>query len=477
MNVSDIFRANAATRPDALAWIDERRSGVTHAALDAIIDAVAQRLLDAGVRAGQRVTTALDDGLPMLAVIMALARIGAESIDRLAAGDRCDACTASPGREPSSVAPTLRVADDWLEAPSSHGARVAMHAGGPAVFRLSHTSGTTGRPKAIAFSHDQVFARLESRGHAVRLPPAPRQLSMVRLQANYGLQVTMHAFASGAAVVGATPIEALAQAIARHRVNALVIPPAILAQFVAGLPRDAVPFPSLGYVEVSGGRLTGRLARHAIARVSPHIHVLYGSTECGVVTHSPWQEIAGRPGAAGRLMPGGVEVAVVDANGAPLSRGSEGRLRFRGATCASGYADGSGPNDPFRDGWFESGDLGHVDPDGMLVIAGRDDERINIGGAKIAPERLEGLVLEMRGIADVAAFSYPSDVGIDRVGLAIVTDPTFDFEAFKLQCREQLGIYFPAQVLRMPAIPRSENGKVARTALAQLVPGVAKTPR
>ena len=123
MNVSDIFRANAATRPDAVAWIDERRSGVTHAALDAIIDAVAQRLLDAGVRAGQRVTTALDDGLPMLAVIMALARIGAESIDRLAAGDRCDACTASPGREPSSVAPTLRVADDWLEVPSQPGAR------------------------------------------------------------------------------------------------------------------------------------------------------------------------------------------------------------------------------------------------------------------------------------------------------------------------------------------------------------------
>ena len=52
MNVSDIFRANAATRPDAVAWIDERRSGVTHAALDAIIDAVAQRLLGAGAGAG-----------------------------------------------------------------------------------------------------------------------------------------------------------------------------------------------------------------------------------------------------------------------------------------------------------------------------------------------------------------------------------------------------------------------------------------
>ena len=81
MNVSDIFRANATTRPDAVAWIDERRSGVTHATLDAIIDAAAQRLLDAGVCAGQRVTTALDNGLPMLVVIMALARIGAESIE------------------------------------------------------------------------------------------------------------------------------------------------------------------------------------------------------------------------------------------------------------------------------------------------------------------------------------------------------------------------------------------------------------
>ena len=477
MNVSDIFRANAATRPDAVAWIDERRSGVTHAALDAIVDAVARRLLDAGVRAGQRIATALDSGLPMLAVIVAVARIGAESIDRLAADDRCDACAATPGREPSSVAPTLRVTDEWLEAASPHGTRVAVHDGGPAVFRLAHTSGTTGRPKVVAFSHDLFLARLELRKRAVPLPPAPRLLSMVRLHANYGLQVTMHALASGAAVVGEFPVEALAQAIARHRVNALVVPPAMLAQFVAALPREAGPIPSLDYGEVSGGRLTERLARHALARVSPHLHVFYGSTECGAVTHSTWQETAGRPGAAGRLVPGGVEVAVVDANGAPLPRGSEGRLRFRGATCARGYADGSGPNDPFRDGWFESGDLGRIDPDGMLVIAGRDDERINIGGAKIEPERLEGTVLEMRGIADVAAFSFPSAAGIDRVGLAIVTDPAFDFEAFKLNCREQLGIYFPAYVLRMQAIPRSENGKVARTALAQLVPGVARPPR
>ncbi len=477
MNVSEIFRTNAATRPDAVAWIDERRPVVTHAALDAIIDAVAQRLLDAGVRAGQRVATALDSGLPMLAVIMAAARIGAESIDRLAADDRCDACTASPGREPSSVAPTLRVTDAWLEVASPHQARVAMHDGGPAVFRLAHTSGTTGRPKVVAFSHDLVFARLEARRLAMQLPPAPRLLSMVRLHANYGLQVTMLAFASGGGVVGEPPIASLAQAIVRHRVNALVAPPAMLAQFIAALPGDIGPFPSLDYVEVSGGRLTGRLARHAIARVSPHLYVLYGSTECGVVTHSPWQETAGRPGAAGRLVPGGVEVAVVDANGAPLPRGSEGRLRFRGATCASGYADGSGPNDPFRDGWFESGDLGRIDPDGMLVIAGRDDERINIGGAKIEPERIEGLVLEMRGIADVAAFSFPSAAGIDRVGLAIVTDPAFDFESFKRQCREQLGIYFPEYVLRMQAIPRNQNGKVARTALAQLVPGTSRGPR
>ena len=308
-------------------------------------------------------------------------------------------------------------------------------------------------------------------------PPAPRLLSMVRLHANYGLQVTMHALASGAAVVGEFPVEALAQAIARHRVNALVVPPAMLAQFVAALPREAGPIPSLDYVEVSGGRLTERLARHAMARVSPHLHVLYGSTECGTVTHSTWQETVGRPGAAGRLVPGGVEVAVVDANGAPLPRGSEGRLRFRGATCVRGYADGSAEDDPFRDGWFESGDLGRIDPDGMLVIAGREDERINVGGAKIEPERLEGTVLEMRGIADVAAFSFPSAAGIDRVGLAIVTDPAFDFEVFKLQCRERLGIYFPEYVLRMRAIPRNQNGKVVRAALAQLVPGASRGPR
>ena len=58
-----------------------------------------------------------------------------------------------------------------------------------------------------------------------------------------------------------------------------------------------------------------------------------------------------------------------------------------------------------------------------------------------------------------------------------MTDPAFDFEAFKLRCRERLGIYFPEYVLRMQAIPRNENGKVVRAALAELVPGARRSPR
>ena len=347
MNVSDIFRANATTRPDAVAWIDEQRPGVTYADLDAIIDAVAQRLLDAGVRAGQRVTTALDNGLPMLAVMMAVARIGAESIDRLAADDRCDACTASPGREPSSVAPTLRVTDEWFARvvdARGAGRDARRRPGGlPAFAHLGHhRTAESGR----------VLARPVHRARRVAgaCRPLPvRRCACCRWSGSTPTTACRSRCARSpmaARIVGGTAIEALADAIARHRVNALVVSPAMLAQLVAQPCRSTRgPIPSLAYVEVSGGRLTGRLARLALARLSPHLHVLYGSTECGIVTHSPWQETAGRPGAAGRLVPGGVEVAVVDANGASLPRGSEGRLRFRGATCARGYADDSGSDD------------------------------------------------------------------------------------------------------------------------------------
>lgn len=473
-NVSAVLRRQAAARPDTIAWIDEARpDGLTYADLEAIVDAIAGRALDAGIRPGQRVAVALDPGLELIACMYAIARIGALSIDRVHPGDRCDACLAMPDRAESTMAATLRVTPDWLVPPGGGSApAVPMHEGGATPFRICRTSGTTGRPKGVEMSHDMLIRRVAHRQAAFAWPSPGRLIAMIKPHAAYGLQVLHRALDAGGVTIDGPPIDRLHLALERHRVDTLVISPGVLAPFIEQLPADAGPFPSLAIVEVSGGGLSSRLAARASERVSPCIQVLFGSTESGLVAGAPWREIAGREGAAGRLL-AGCDAEAIDPEGRTLARGVEGRLRVRGANAVSRYADGADSSNAFQDGWFLSGDFGRVDPDGVLVVAGRLDERINVGGAKIAPERLEHLVLAMPGIADVAAFSYPSSVGVDRVGLAIVTRPDFDFDAFQLRCRNELGVFSPGHVLQMRVIPRNASGKVERAGLARLVPAGA----
>ena len=83
-------------------------------------------------------------------------------------------------------------------------------------------------------------------------------------------------------------------------------------------------------------------------------------------------------------------------------------MRIAGVGVVGGYRDGE-PTPAFRDGWFYPGDLGSLAPDGLLRIAGRADEVINLGGEKISPETLEEQVRLIHGVADVAAFALPGD--------------------------------------------------------------------
>jgi acyl-coenzyme A synthetase/AMP-(fatty) acid ligase len=170
----------------------------------------------------------------------------------------------------------------------------------------------------------------------------------------------------------------------------------------------------------------------------------------------------------------GFEVRIVDDDGRELPRGAEGTLAIRGAACVASYVDDAeGTLRVFRDGWFHPGDLARLDDDGVLVICGRHDERINVGGSKATPEMIESFVLALPGVVDAAAFAYSSAQGLDRVGLAIVADASFDFGTFRSQCEARLGVFTPQTVLRVREIPRNANGKVERRALADLLPAGA----
>lgn len=479
VNITEPIRQHARTTPDAPAYLTDDRPPISYGDLDAMIDAVVARLLDAGVRPGQRAALALHRDLAFVIVALALARLGAAGFASNAPDEACDVRVASRGLGVSSHAPTILVDKPWFQVPArdARGATRALHPGGDALGHVFRTSGTTGRSKAVPMTHDAILRRAERRRRAVVLSQPARVLAKVRPSAAYGFQVMMRVILDAGAIVDAPPVERLGDAIERHQVTYLVTPPAVLSVFIASLRADEGPFRSLEVLEVSGSRLTEPLAALAARRVCSNVVSLYGSTEAGLIAVAPVRELVGVPGAVGRIVPD-VVAEIVDEAGHPLPPDAEGTLRLR-VNDVQSYLDDTDGSSSFRDGWFYPGDTGRITHEGLLAIVGRADERINVGGGKVAPEEVENSVLGIPGIVDAAAFAMPSRVsGIDRVALAIVTGPGFDFPTFQSRCGEALGVFTPETVLRMDAIPRNENGKVRRQELRKIAAAHAEaSPR
>ncbi|RMY91935.1 hypothetical protein D0862_09607 [Hortaea werneckii] len=157
----------------------------------------------------------------------------------------------------------------------------------------------------------------------------------------------------------------------------------------------------------------------------------YGMTECMPISTPPLNYCLDRPGTSGTSV--GPELAVMDGNGQRVNHGVVGRISVRGEPVFGGYlqADNHVDLSCFTDdGWFDTGDMGFLDPDGYLYITGRSKEVINRGGELISPFEVEEAVVSAASIQGSAtfgriskalAFSVAHDVLQEVVGIAVVT--------------------------------------------------------
>ena len=92
----------------------------------------------------------------------------------------------------------------------------------------------------------------------------------------------------------------------------------------------------------------------------------------------------------------------------------------------------------FRDGWFHSGDLGRLTADGLLVITGREQAVLNLGGDKVSPELIELVLSQFPGVSEAAVFGAPNDYGNNEVWAAIVKSAPIEEQALKEFCTARI---------------------------------------
>jgi acyl-coenzyme A synthetase/AMP-(fatty) acid ligase len=210
-----------------------------------------------------------------------------------------------------------------------------------------------------------------------------------------------------------------------------------------------------------GARLSLALRSRAVGKLHATVHDGYGANETGPIS------VVDADG-AGDILPD-VEVEVVDDEGKVLPDGELGRIRVRSASQISGYLEPEHDRRYLQGGWFDTGDMGKIVSPRRLLVLGRPDAMLNVGGLKVAAEEIEDLLMRGAIAGDSAVCTIPGPDGIHELYVAVVDAPGDDSQLATAVGRHLGGNFGHIRILRLNKIPRGSGGKVLRLELARLV--------
>lgn len=480
-NIADCLTEHAIKRPDHPAVIDGERV-MTYAQLDRLVDEASVNLEASGIQPGDVVGVALPDTPEYLITLLALARCGAVilAIDgALPTIEKQRAATSTRVKAVIAAERALAVEGVALIDAASLSRPVRTVFRPPALadhhpLMIAQSSGTTGAPKSLAWSHAQMRKQVQRHRDCLRWTAQDRHLTVVSMRFFWERELCFVLFCLGATVFvhRGGSVAALVQRVNTSNITILALTPAHLGPLLKH-PSEQFPlFPSVKTMIVGSAPLTHERRLLVRQRLTPNFFEQLGSNEAGLlVLGSPADQDA-RPDAIGRVVRG-VEARVVDSYWQPIPAGQVGLVGFRGEDFPTEYID-----DPeataryFREGWYYPGDLATIDADGYFLFKGRSDDVINSAGVKFYPIELEKVLLTHPAVSEAAVFGWP-DPKLGEVAVAFVTSSS-DAQTADLEghCRSRLaGHKIPSWIVFIAHMPKTSSGKILKRRLKEIFGG------
>ena len=422
------------------------------------------------------VVAPLDPQAPMAELSGRIAELGLRAV------------VASPGRDLPDGVETW-VAGRWELRRAGGQASVTRplpeHPGRPAALMAS--SGTTGQPKIIPLTEEQLLSTAAGVAAQLRLDTDDRGYSPLPLFHINGLVVAvLSALCAGSSIVVDRQFSRRSfwGTVERCGATWVNLVPAILS-ILGSSPDDRAGEPAVRLARSASAPLPHSVRERFEALTGVPVIETYGMTEAASqITANPVD--AARPGSVGR--PVDVELRVVDGCGIPVPSDTVGRVQIRGVRVTPVYWDSSGDQWSSRpatgaDGWLDTGDLGSVDRDGYVYLVGREGDVINRGGEKIQPREVEEVLLSDPRVrtAVVVARPHPT-VGEEPVAFVLPADPDIGSEealAIDLDqlCRSTLSRFKrPAEIRVARSLPAGPTGKVKRARVREMAAAASFTP-
>ncbi|MER5185269.1 long-chain fatty acid--CoA ligase [Streptomyces sp. NPDC002896] len=503
-NFASILDYHLAQRPDA-AVVAQEEHRLTVRQLHDRVNQLAAGLADLGIRRGDVVGLLLYNRPEFLELVYAASRIGAvllplnyrlseEEWQYILGHAQAKAIITEPEFVPAVERSAGCLTDlehrilvegtptgpwsDYEELLARHpGGRVEPVDVGPEdLQRLMYTSGTTSRPKGVRITYGNLQAK--NLAHIVHFGLTAADTTLVCGPLYHVGGLDMPALATlyaGGAVVLQRKFDALGalRAIQEHRVTNVWLAPAMVNAVLEVPARETYDTTSVRFV-LGGGEKTPEPVLRRIMNAFPNAWFAdaYGLTE--TVSGDTFLDRAhalSKLGSVGRPVPH-TRVRIVDDEGKEVPAGELGEITLRGPKVFAGYwRDDKATAAALKDGWFHTGDIGHVDEDGFLFIDDRKKDMIVSGGENIATPEVERVLYEHPAVleAAVVGLTHPRWGEVPRAFVVLRPGASAGAEELREFCRARLAKFkVPTRFDFVDELPRTPSGKVLKRTLRDI---------
>lgn len=342
-----------------------------------------------------------------------------------------------------------------------------------------HTSGTTGRPKAVSLTHGNIAASITNIIKHYNFEISDRTSLIMPLFHIHGIVCALLTpLAVGTAVIFPTPpssgiTPSFLRDAATHSATWYTATPT-LHRLVLKLPEPSGVKPKFRFARSCSSPLDVRLLTQLEEKLGCVVTEAYAMTEAAhQVCSNPVDVDKRRPGSVG--LPTGVEIKILDDDGNLVADGQVGEVCISGPNLMDGYLANDEANQKsfvhlHNTRYFRTGDQGNLDTDGYLTLTGRIKELINKGGEKISPVEVDDVVNKHECVAEAVTFAIPDEMYGEEVAVAVTLREGKEVGEKDLQkwIGERLAqAKVPRKVFLVGQIPKTAVGKVQRALVAK----------